>query len=151
MYHYFTDIHCCINKTRTSKVGAISKAQKAQFLKYAQGVFMKSSENSFKTPTGYLSCSIRLGNHFYPSGNKQKHFSRKNFGFFSFGKCRIVPKNVKGTLRDLITYIQLQNIKKKLEGNPFETLEKFREKSRTVQKENRKRGPFRLVRFCRLP
>ena len=38
------------------------------------------------------------------------------FDFFSFGKCRIVPKNVKGgTLWDLLTYIQLQ-ILKKLEG-----------------------------------
>ena len=33
--------------------------------------------------------------------------------FFSFGKCRIVPKNVKGwTLWGLLTYIQLQNILK---------------------------------------
>ena len=29
------------NKTRTSRVGAISKAQKAQFSKHAQHVFMK--------------------------------------------------------------------------------------------------------------
>ena len=44
------------NKTGTSKVGAISKAQKAQ-----------------------------------------KRLKRKEiFDFFSFGKCRIVPKNVKG-------------------------------------------------------
>ena len=59
------------NKTGTSKVGAISKPQKAQ-----------------------------------------KTFCW-NFRFFSFRKCRIVPKNVKGgTLRALLTYIMLQNIKK---------------------------------------
>ena len=35
------------------------------------------------------------------------------FEFFSFRKCRIVPKNVKGgTLWALLTYILLQNIKK---------------------------------------
>ena len=61
------------NKTGTSKVGAISKAQKAQ--------------NFF----------LKIG----------------IFEFFSFGKCRIVPKNVKGgTLWALLTYILLQNIKK---------------------------------------
>ena len=34
----------------TSKVGAISEAQKAQLLKYAQDVFMENSEKTFKTP-----------------------------------------------------------------------------------------------------
>ena len=67
------------NKTRTSKVGAISKAQKAQ----------------------------------------KKIFLEKNMNFWkkiSFKKSRIVPKNVKrGTLCDVLTYIQLQNMKK-LEG-----------------------------------
>ena len=47
-----------INKTGTSKVGAISKAQEAQFSKYAQDVFMKSFENTFETPKVCLSCSI---------------------------------------------------------------------------------------------
>ena len=47
-----------LNKTGTSKVGAISKAQKAQFSKYAQDVFMKSFENTFETPKVCLSCSI---------------------------------------------------------------------------------------------
>ena len=62
------------NKTRTSKVGAISKAQKAQ--------------NIF--------------------------FGRKLVIFEKNQKSRIVPKNVKGGW-DLLTYIQLQNMKK-LEG-----------------------------------
>ena len=67
-----------------SKVGAISKAQKAQ------NIFL----------------------------NKNLNF----LNFFSFRKCRIVPINVKGgTLWDLITYIQLQNIKK-LKRDSFETL-----------------------------
>ena len=48
-----------LNKTGTSKVGAISKVQKAQsFFKYAQDVFIKSFENSFETPTVCLSCTI---------------------------------------------------------------------------------------------
>ena len=59
------------NKTGTSKVGAISKAQKAQ------------------------------------------KFFFKFLNIFSFRKCCIVPKNVKGgTLWALSTYILLQNIKK---------------------------------------
>ena len=40
------------NKTRMSKVGAIFKALRSlKISKYAQDVFMKSSENSFKAPT----------------------------------------------------------------------------------------------------
>ena len=61
------------NKTGTSKVGAISKAQKAQ----------------------------------------KKFFEKKFLKIFSFIKCRIVPKNVKGgPFWALSTYILLQNIKK---------------------------------------
>ena len=54
----------------------------------------------------------------------------------------------RGTLWYLLTYIQLQNIKK-LEGDPFGTLQKFSKKGCTVPKKIQ-RGPFRLVRFCRL-
>ena len=44
----------------------------------------------------------------------------ENFDFFSFRKCRIVPKNVKrGTLWALLTYILLQNIKKFERGTPL--------------------------------
>ena len=78
-----------MNKTRTSKFGAISKSQKAQ-------------------------------NIFF--GTKLVIFEKK----ISFKKSRIVPKNVEGgTLWVLLTYIQLQNMKKP------------------------KGGPFRHVRFCR--
>ena len=55
-------------------------SKSAKKLKYAQGVFMKSSENSFETPKGCLSCLIRLGNHFLQVGTKK--FLRKNFGIF---------------------------------------------------------------------
>ena len=62
---------------------------------------------------------------------------------FSFGKCRIVPKNVKeGTLLDLLTYNLLQNIKK-LERVNKKIFEKV-----AVSKKIRK--PFSLVRFYRL-
>ena len=47
-----------LNKTGTSEVGAISKAQKARISKYAQDVFMKSFENTLETPKVCLSCSI---------------------------------------------------------------------------------------------
>ena len=76
-----TVVACLVkkNKTRTSKVGAISKAQKAQ-----KKIF----------------------------GKKHEFLKKK----ISFKKSRIVPKNVKGgTLCDVLTYIQLQNMKK-LEG-----------------------------------
>ena len=85
------------NKTGTSKVGAISKAQNAQ------------------------------------------DFKKKNlkFDFFSFRKCRIVPKNVKGgTLWALLTYILLQNIKKTRKGDSFETLKNFGKKSHNAEKKS---------------
>ena len=51
----------------------------------------------------------------------QKTFFEKKleiFDFFSFRKCRIVPKNVKGvTLWALLTYILLQHIKKTRKGD----------------------------------
>ena len=101
-----------INKTGTSKVGAISKAQKAQ-----------------------------------------KTFLKKNLKFlffFSFRKCRIVPKNIKGgTLWALLTHILLQNIKK-LESGTLLRHSKIFEKSRTMPEKNRKGGHLSLVRFCRL-
>ena len=98
-----------MNKTGTSKVGAISKAQKAQ------KILLKKMEIFEK--------------------------------FFSSKKSRIVPKNVKGTLLDLLTYIPLQNIKK-LEGGTLWGQKKFRKKSRTVPKKNSKGGPYSLVLFC---
>ena len=45
---------------------------------------MKSSNDSFETPKEYLSFSMRLGNHFSPTGKSD---------LFLLGKCRIVPKN----------------------------------------------------------
>ena len=54
-------------------------------------------------------------------------------------------KSKRGTLWDLLTYIQLQNIKK-FEGGPFGDIEKF-SKSRIVPKKTKTFSP---VRFCRL-
>ena len=83
------------NKTRTSKVGAISKAQKAAKL---------------------LKLEI--------------------FEIFFFRKMsHSAEKYERGTLWDLLTYIQLQNIKK-LEGGPFGDIKKF-SKSRTVPKKSK--------------
>ena len=51
-------------------------------------------------------------------------------------------KNVEGgTLWDLLTYIQLQNMKK-LEGGPFRDIKKFSKKSRTVPKKIRRGDPL---------
>ena len=90
---------------------------------------MKSSENSFETPKGCLSCSIRLGNNLFPNW-EQKNEKKSDF----FRKCRIDPKNVKGgTLWDLLTYILLQNIKK-LEGGPLGDISKFSKKLHSAEK-----------------
>ena len=71
---------------------------------------MKSFENSFDTPKGGLSCSIRLR-------TKKDIFLKKGFAFF--WQIPHSAENVKGwTLWDLLTYILLQNIKK-LEGGTF--------------------------------
>ena len=49
---------------------------------------------------------------FSSSGNKKKDICFEKKLRIFFGRCRIVPKNVKGeTLWDLLTNIQLQNIK----------------------------------------
>ena len=91
------------NKTGTSKVGAISKAQKGQ-----------------------------------------KTFFKKNFQKMSHraGKCE------SGILWALITNILLQNIEKTRKGDSFETLKYFQKKLHNAKKIER--GPFSLVRFCRL-
>ena len=64
-------------KTGTSKVGAISKAQKAQSFKnkYAQDVFMKSSEKFRDTQKVPL---MLERNHFSPTGNKKNNYLEKN-------------------------------------------------------------------------
>ena len=77
-----------MNKTGTSKVGAIFKAQKAQ------DFFLKKKLEIFE--------------------------------FFSFRKCRILRK-----------------------GDSFETLKNFGKKVAQCRKKI-ERGPFSLVRFCRL-
>ena len=49
----------------------------------------------------------------FPQAGIEKLFLRKNVEFFSFGKCRIVQKILKGrTFWDLLTSILLQNIKR---------------------------------------
>ena len=53
----------------------------------------------------------------------------------------------KGALWDLLTYILLQNIKK-LDGGLFWDIKKFFEKN--SHNAEKSKGPFRLVRFCRL-
>ena len=69
--------------------------------------------------------------------------------FFSFGKCRIVPKIVKGDPLGFINIHSVAKYQKSRRRDPFEIL-KNSEKSRTVPKKL-KGGPFSLVRFCRLP
>ena len=60
----------------------------------------------------------RLRSPLYLRLKKGKTFWKKNL---KFEKCK------RGALLDLITYIQLENIKK-LQGGPFEILKKFAKK-----------------------
>ena len=77
---------------------------------------MRSFESSFETPKGCLSCSISPGKSLFPDWEQKNFSSKKRLRIFS-GKCRIVPKNVKGgTVWALLIYILLQNIKKTRRG-----------------------------------
>ena len=54
-----------------------------------------------------------------------------------------MPKNVKGgTLWNVVTYIQLQVMKKTRRGDPFGTLKIFSRKSRTVPKKIQRGDPL---------
>ena len=56
----------------------------------------------------------------------------------------------RGTLWDLLTYIQSQNIKKS-RRDPLVTLKDFRKKVTQCRKKNPKGGPFRHVRCFTFP
>ena len=93
-WNFCTLLH--INTNTTGQKKRRDRLQSALFLRlkkffnFAQDLFRKSSKNSFETTKGCLSCSISLGNHFFSK--------RKKFGFFSFGKCLIVPKTLSSPL-----------------------------------------------------
>ena len=88
---------------------------------------MKSSENSFETPKGCLSSSVRLGNHFFPNSKQKKTFFLKKVQIFSFGKC-IVPKNMKGGPFGIYYHSFRCKIWKTRKGDPIETFKKNRKK-----------------------
>ena len=86
------------NKTRTFKVGAISKAQKAQ------NIFWKKN---------------------------------LKFRIFSFKKCHIVPKNVKGGPLGFINIHSVAKFQKTRRGDPLGTLKNCRKnvaQCRKIQK-----------------
>ena len=58
---------------------------------------MESLENSFETPKGCLSCSIRLGNHFFPNWKQKTFFGLKNSDFF-FRKMLHSAQNPKSSM-----------------------------------------------------
>ena len=110
---FYTFVKFSSNKTGTSQVGAISKAQKAQ------NIFI---------------------------GKKLENFRKKKI---SFGKCRTVPKNVKGGPFLIYKHAFCGKLTKNSKGGPFGDIKKSSKKSRTVPKKNRKGGPFSPVRACR--
>ena len=101
-----------MNKTGTSQVGAISKAQKAQ------NIFFE----------------------------KKLEISEKKI---SFGKCRTVPKNVKGGPFLIYKHAFCSKITKNSNGGPFGDIKKNSKKKAHNAEKNRKRGPFTPVRACR--
>ena len=104
---------------------------------------MKISENNFETPKGCLSCSIRLGNHFFPNWEQKKlriSFSRKMS--HSAEKCK------KG---DPLGFINIHSVAKyqKTRRGLFGDTKKFSKKVPQCQKKSIER-PFSLVRIYRL-
>ena len=85
----------------------------------------------------------RLKSALYLRLKKRKDFWKKLeiFDFFSFRKCRKVPKNVK---RDPLGFINIYSVakyQKTRKGDSSETLKIF-EKSRTMPKKNRVGDPL---------
>ena len=66
---------------------------------------MKNSENSFETPKGCISCSIRLGTTFPHLGTKV--FSEKNLIFFFRKMSHSGKKRKRG---DLFEFINIQSV-----------------------------------------
>ena len=97
---------------KLSKVGAIYEAQKAQsFQNMTRMCLCKAQKTISRHPKSAFHGRLNSEATFSPTG--ENIFFEKKIRFYFSGKCRIVPKNVKGgTLWDLLAYIQLQNIKK---------------------------------------
>ena len=72
---FHRNVKVYFNKTGTFKAGAISKAQKAQFLKYAWDVFMGNS--CFQTSASSLLKSRYSSN--ITSRVRRKYFTRRQF------------------------------------------------------------------------
>ena len=78
---------------------------------------------------------------------KNLKFSKKN----SFGKCRTVPKNVKGGPFLIYKHAFCSKITKNSKGDPLGTLKKIRKKSHSAEKKSKEGGGvrnFSPVRAC---
>ena len=115
-----------INKTRTSKVGAISKAQKENVSKICPGRIYEKLRKQFRDTQRVPLILDKTPKLLIPRLRTKKQF-------FSFGKCHIAPKKVKRALLDLSRYILLQIIKK-FEGGPLRHLKLFERKSHSALK-----------------
>ena len=81
----------------------------------------------------------RLKSALYIRLKKRKTFLKLEL--FVFGKCCIVPKNVKGGPFGFINKQSVAKYKKTRRGDPFETLKNFGKKSHSAEK-NPKGGPL---------
>ena len=131
------------NKTGTSKVGAISKAQKAQSFLNKPRMY---SWKALKTLSRHPKCGFHAQYDWkitFPDW-KQKNFEifLKIFYWKKLRKRRIVPKNEKGDPLGFINILSVAKYQKIRRGDSFETLKIFEKKIRTVPKINWKGGPF---------
>ena len=81
----------------------------------------------------------RLKSALYLRLKKRRTFFEKKleiFEFFSFRKCRIVPKNVKGGPLGFINIYSVAKYQKTRKGDSFETLKNFRKKSLNAEKKS---------------
>ena len=98
---------------------------------------MVQSENKTRTPqVGAISKAQKAQNIFF--GKKLEIFEKKN----SFGKCRTVPKNVKGGPFLIYEHAFCSKITKNSKGGPFGDTKKSSKKSRTVPKKIERGDPL---------
>ena len=94
----------------------------------------------------------RLKSALYLSLKKRKTFFWKKLEIFeknfSFGKCRVVPKNVKGGPFLIYKHTFCCKITKNSKGGPFGDIKKISKKKSHSAEKNSKGGPCSSVRFC---
>ena len=150
----------CMNKTRTSKVGAISKAQKAQNI-------ISEKTNIHSLAKYQISKKLKgdpLEEIFFRSLTMPKNWKGGPFEVFQHPFCRKTWKNWRKKLfsgknltmpkkterGDPLGFFNIHSVakhQKKCRGDPLGKNFFFRKKSLVVPKKNWKGGPFGVARY----